>query len=88
MCLRDRFKEEPVAPGPEQHLILTSSDTPFAVWVDRVERVVEAALEDLQPIVANERGGQRMLRLDAELIPVVPVEDLSPFPVTPREGAD
>ena len=68
----------PVSPHADQSLLLIAAEKPFALWVDGVDRIVTPASGDLQP-GAEDHAAKVVLRLDAELIPVISTDALSPF---------
>jgi chemotaxis signal transduction protein len=76
---RPRLGIGAAVPRADHHLILMSSEPRFAVWVDRVERVVVPGPGDVQHLDDKHDGGS-VLRLETDLIPVVPVHDLAPYP--------
>ena len=65
-------------PRPDQNLLLMSAERPFAIWVDGVDRIVTPADGDIQPAAGGPRA-RFVLRLDAELIPVISTDEFSPF---------
>jgi chemotaxis signal transduction protein len=66
-----------LAPAIDHHLILMSCEPRFAIWVDHVERIMTADPDDVLPLGGDARASS-MLRLDSELIPIVPIHELVP----------
>jgi chemotaxis signal transduction protein len=67
-------------PHPDQHLVVLAARTHYMLWVDRIERVVTAAVEDIvgMDVPASQPHAPFLLRLKGEVIPALSPHALDP----------
>jgi purine-binding chemotaxis protein CheW len=71
---------EPVAPRLGQHLLVVYARTRFALWVDRVDRVVSTEGNTSGGVdpAAHPGAAARLIHVEEGVVPVLPVETLDP----------
>jgi chemotaxis signal transduction protein len=69
-----------LAPAAEHRLVLLKATTPFLVWVDNVEEVVDFAPDSLSDVPGQQAGPlvRSIVRLGAAIVPVLEPAALEP----------
>jgi chemotaxis signal transduction protein len=76
------------APHPDQHLVLLTAQNRYALWLDRVERIVTPRPDDLIAVEGQTEGvAPQLARVDQALVPVLSLVALDPGPLLSAANA-
>jgi chemotaxis signal transduction protein len=71
---------------PDQHLVLVAASTRYLLWVDRVEALLAAPIEELPDVGDGQR--RQVARLGGEAVPLLAADRLGTTAATPLLAAD